>query len=369
MKAQLLQTEANSKRIKIRIAYQGVEWRIKIKKIEGIWYHKPQKLWSVPNTKENLKQLKLIFGNQHEVVASDSKKIQPKFEMTPEIAAKVQAMHSKLILSGKSASTVKAYRSHTLRFFKHFEKQDIAQLTKDEIEQYMYMLKNRYKISDAYQNVVINAIKFYMEQVMGLPREKYNLTRPKKSSTLPDVLSESDCYELINALDNIKHKSILHLIYSAGLRRGEITNLRITDIRSDEMMIFIKGAKGKKDRTTVLSESTLSVLREYVRRDKPSYWLFEGQDGSKYSASSIAKLFRKASKKAKVAEWATPHTLRHSFATHLLQANVNLRFIQSCLGHSSPETTQIYTHVANINNNVVRSPLDRYMDKMVKKEK
>ena len=117
-----------------------------------------------------------------------------------------------------------------------------------------------------------------------------------------------------------------------------------------------------------MSENTLELLRGYVREYKPSYWLFEGQTRSRYSVSSVAKIFRKAVKAAAVAEWSTPHTLRHSFATHLLQANVNLRFIQSCLGHESPETAQIYTHIASINNNVVRSPLDRIIDKM-KQEK
>jgi len=292
MKAQILQTEAQSKRIKIRIAYHAIEWRTEIKKMAGIWYHRPQKLWSVPNTAENLMQLKIIFRDQYDIVKSDGRKVQPKFEMTSEISARVQSMHSKLILSGKRASTVKAYQMHTLRFFKHFEKHNIGQLTKEQIEQYIYMLKMEYKIGDSSQNVIINAIKFYLEKVLGLPREKYDLTRPKKALVLPDILSESDCYKLINALDNIKHRSILHLMYSAGLRRGEITKLRITDIRSDEMMISVKSAKGKKDRTTVLSETTLSLLRVYVQKEKLSYWLFEGQDGGQYSASSIAKLFR-----------------------------------------------------------------------------
>lgn len=117
-----------------------------------------------------------------------------------------------------------------------------------------------------------------------------------------------------------------------------------------------------------MSEATLGLLRDYVREYKPFYWLFEGQTGSRYSTSSVAKIFRKAAKAAEVAEWSTPHTLRHSFAAHLLQANVNLRFIQSCLGHESPETTQIYTHIVSINNNVVRSPLDRIIDKMKEDE-
>jgi integrase/recombinase XerD len=364
MKAQLLQTEARSKRIKIKIPYEAVEWRVEIKKIQGIWYHKQQKLWSVPNILANLDRLKLIFGQDGEIIMTDGRKKLPTFEMTPDIAKKVEAMHMKLILSAKSENTVRAYRSHALRFFKHFENDDIATLSKETIEKYIYKLKIEHKIGDSLQNVIINAIKFYLEQVLGLPRAKYDITRPKKSSTLPGTLSEADCFKIINVLDNIKHKAILHLLYSAGIRREEVTKLRIEDIRSHEMMIFVKGGKGKKDRTTVLSEATLSLLREYVVECKPSYWLFEGQTGSRYSASSVAKIFRKAAKAAEVAEWSTPHTLRHSFATHLLQANVNLRFIQSCLGHESPETTQIYTHIVSVNNNVVRSPLDRIIDKM-----
>lgn len=364
MKAQLLQIEAKSKRIKIKIPYEAMVWRVEIKKIQGIWYHKEQKLWSVPNIPGNLEKLQLIFGQDVEIIKTDGRKKQPNFEMTPDIAKKVDAMHMKLILSGKSEHTVKAYRSHALRFFKHFESEDIATLSKEAIEKYVYKLKIEHEIGESLQNVIINAIKFYLEQVLGLPRTKYDITRPKKSSTLPGTLSEADCFKLINTLDNLKHKAILHLLYSAGIRREEVTRLRIEDIRSHEMMIFVKGAKGKKDRTTVLSEATLSLLREYVVAFKPSYWLFEGQTGSRYSTSSVAKIFRKAAKAAGVAEWSTPHTLRHSFATHLLQANVNLRFIQSCLGHESPETTQIYTHIASINNNVVRSPLDRIIDKM-----
>lgn len=368
MEAQLLHTEAKSKRIKIKIPYEAIDWRQEIKKMQGIWYHKEQKLWSVPNIPTNLQRLLLIFGQDGEIILTDGRKKQPEFKMTPGIAEKVHAMHRKLILAGRSENTIKAYRSHSLRFFKYFENQDIATLSKETIEEYVYKLKMEHEIGESLQNVIINAIKFYLEQVLGLPRAKYNLTRPKKSKTLPGTLSEADCFRLINVLTNIKHKAILHLLYSAGIRRDEVTKLRIEDIRSDEMMIFIKGAKGKKDRMTLLSEATLGLLRDYVRECKPSYWLFEGQTGSRYSASSVAKVFRKAAKAAGVAEWSTPHTLRHSFATHLLQANVNLRYIQSCMGHESPETTQIYTHIISINNNVVRSPLDRIIDKQKEEE-
>jgi site-specific recombinase XerD len=137
----------------------------------------------------------------------------------------------------------------------------------------------------------------------------------------------------------------------------------LEDISSDKKQIFIKAAKGKKDRVTILSVETLKILRMYYKKEYPSYWLFEGAEGGQYSTSSINKVFRQAVDQAKVCAWATPHTLRHSFATHLLQANVNLRYIQQLLGHSSPETTQIYTHIINVNNDIVQSPLDRLVEK------
>ena len=367
MKAVISNTDSKSKRIKIKIPYKAVEWRTQIKNIQGVWYHPEQKLWSVPNIPTNIDSLKTILGDAYTIVKKDGKIKMPSFEMTSHIAKQVEAMMTKLILSGMSKSTVSAYRSNILHFFKEFENVEIKSLTKEEIEAYIYRLKSKNSISNTKQNIIINAIKFYLEKVLGLPRTVYNLTRPKPHKTLPDALSEEDAYKILNALPNLKHRAMLNLLYSAGLRRGEITKLRIEDIKSHDMQIFIKGGKGKKDRTTMLAEHTLELLREYYVAYKPSYWLFEGQSGGRYSTSSINKVFRKAAKATNIAQWATPHTLRHSFATHLLMANVNLRYIQSCLGHASSETTEIYTHIVNINNNNVRSPLDRLMDKRNKK--
>jgi len=151
-------------------------------------------------------------------------------------------------------------------------------------------------------------------------------------------------------------------MYSGGLRKSEVVNVRIEDIRKDDLTIFIKGAKGKKDRKTILSEQLIKLLRIYYKQYRPAYWLFEGASGGQYSASSISKLFRTAVKDAGITPWATPHTLRHSFATHLMQNGVNLRYIQTLLGHSSPKTTEIYTHVIRVDNKVVKSPLDKLLE-------
>ena len=143
---------------------------------------------------------------------------------------------------------------------------------------------------------------------------------------------------------------------------SEVRNLRIEDVRSADGYIFIKGGKGKEDRQTVLSVHLLEMLRVYYVAYKPSYWLFEGQAGGKYSASSVQSILRKAVKDSNVNPWATVHTLRHSFATHLMQQGTNTRYIQGLLGHSSLKTTEIYTHLMKVDNSVVKSPLDIMME-------
>jgi site-specific recombinase XerD len=185
-----------------------------------------------------------------------------------------------------------------------------------------------------------------------------NMALLKKAKELPNVLSKSEILKVINAPKNIKHKRILYTIYSAGLRREEALNLRVEDIHSEEKYIFVKGGKGKKDRRTVLSTKLLQLLRAYFKKEKPSYWLFEGAAGGKYSVSSITKIFRRAVTDSKINPWATVHTLRHSFGTHLLQAGTNLRHIQHLMGHESSKTTEIYTHVMNVSVDRVMSPLD-----------
>ena len=147
-------------------------------------------------------------------------------------------------------------------------------------------------------------------------------------------------------------------LYSGGLRRSELINLKITDIDSKRMLIRITQSKGNKDRHTLLSEKLLKLLRDYYKFYKPAFWLYEGRGGGQYSATSIANIFRKALRKAKIRKHATPHTLRHSFATHLLEQGINLRYIQEILGHSSISTTEIYTHVSSKQLTKIQNPLD-----------
>jgi integrase/recombinase XerD len=247
-------------------------------------------------------------------------------------------------------------------FLKYFENHELKNITKEQIDAFVYHMVSKHKISESKQNGLINAIKFFYEQVLAMPREYYTIQRPKRSQSLPNVLGTEETLRLINAPQNLKHRAILHTIYSAGLRMSEVINLRITDIRSNEGYIFIKGAKGKKDRHVILSQNLLEMLRAYYRGFKPSYWLFEGQDGGRYSARSVQNIYRAAQQKTGANPWSTPHTLRHSFATHALEFGENLRNVQVMLGHETSKTTEIYTHVINVSNKKMRNPLDIMMN-------
>lgn len=349
---------ANAGRIKFFIPYPLKEKREAFKKLNSSYYHPHQKLWSLINTPSNIAQAKGIFGD---LLLIEDLKPTPKIPtvvLSDKIQNELDRNHQKMVLKGFSTSTIRSYQHSLSQFLSFFEKEAYQSITKEQIEGFVFHLINKYNISEQKQNLLINAIKCYYEHTLEMPREYYSITRPKKSTDLPNVLSVEEVRLILNQPKNIKHRAILHTIYGAGLRIGEIIRLRITDIRSVDGYIFIKDSKGKKDRHTVLSPLLLKLLREYYQVHKPSYWLFEGQDGGQYSAKSIQNLYRKAVKETKSNPWSTPHTLRHSFATHLMQQGVNIRYIQSALGHASSKTTEVYTRVLGISNKTLKSPLD-----------
>ena len=191
-----------------------------------------------------------------------------------------------------------------------------------------------------------------------MPNRFYSIERPRKKQTLPKVLAKEEVKAMIACTRNIKHRCIISLLYSAGLRRSELLNLKLTDIDSNRMLIRIEGAKGGKDRMTLLSESVLNNLRTYFKEYQPKNWLFEGPRQEQYSGSSVGRIIMNASKNAGIRKKVTPHMLRHSFATHLMENGTDLRYIQTLLGHSSSKTTEIYTHVAVNSFKSIKNPLD-----------
>ncbi|MFK8046661.1 MAG: tyrosine-type recombinase/integrase [Crocinitomicaceae bacterium] len=357
-KARIFKASSSEGRVKFLVPFSQSAWRQKVKALSTSWYHPSQKLWSIANRPELYADLLAIFSGQVEIVDRQVKKPVIKRKLTDAEAEVLAAYEQKIILKGYSHNTLKNYGGNFKLFLAAHQGVAVVDLGKAEIEAYLFKLKTEHNYSDRQQHGMVNAVKFYYEQVLGRERAKYALTRPKKSQTLPNVLSKAEVKRLLGVKVNIKHKAIITLLYASGLRISEVTRLRLCDIHSDQGFIFIKGSKQKKDRHTVLSIKLLELLLTYFQKHKPSYWLFEGADGGQYSTSSINKIFRRMAQTANLSPWATPHTLRHSYATHLLQAGTNLRYIQASLGHSSSKTTEIYTHVLAVSNQTIKSPLD-----------
>jgi len=257
-----------------------------------------------------------------------------------------------------SKSTVKTYCSYFADYQRHFQNRKLEMMEPDEINAYLLELIRERNISVSQQNQRINAIKFYYEKVLGRKKQYYTIERPRKERKLPKVLSKAQIKMILKQCPNLKHRMILSLIYSGGLRRSEVLNLKVTDIESDRGLLRLEGAKGNKDRYTLLSKKILSDLREYYRKYKPDEYLFEGQQRGRYSATSVAIILRRAAEQAGINQRVTPHMLRHSFATHLLEQGTDLRYIQELLGHASSRTTEIYTHVSYQGVQKIKNPID-----------
>lgn len=263
----------------------------------------------------------------------------------------------KLELKRYAPNTIKTYVTLFEKFINFYHDIEINSLNENDIRLYLQSVIKEGK-SHSYINQAINSIKFYYEIVLEMPNRFYSVERPRKQKKLPKVISKEEILAIINQCNNIKHKCIVSVLYSAGLRRAELLNLKISDIDSNRMVINIRDAKGNKDRITLLSLKVLEDLRIYITEWKPKTWLFEGKEGVQYSSTSVREIIKNAARRAGIIKNITPHMLRHSFATHLLESGTDLRYIQVLLGHSSTKTTEIYTQVAINNIKGIESPFD-----------
>jgi len=257
-----------------------------------------------------------------------------------------------------SEQTIRTYTGYFNDFAVYFTGRNLEDITVEEINQYILGLIRDKGISHSQQNQRINAIKFYYEKVLGREKLYFEVERPRKEFKLPDILSKEEIALMIDNTDNLKHKCIIVMIYSCGLRRSEAIEMKLSDIYTKRMLIKIRGAKGKKDRYVQLAKGALSLLEEYYKEYKPKVWLFEGQKGGQYSAESIKSLVKQAGRKAGIRKNIYPHILRHSFATHHLEQGTDLRYIQEWLGHSSSKTTDRYTHVSRADFSRFRNPFN-----------
>lgn len=311
----------------------------KVKSVPGHRWNPEGKYWYFPKSKEVQEQLRAVFGE----------------ELTPEWD--FQELKRELLTRKYSHKTVKTYLYFN-RELANFTRKHPSETGEEEIKDYLLHLVEEKQAATATVNHAINALKFNFVNVLK-KRFPQGIVRPQKDRKLPAVLSAEEVGQILSAVDNLKHKTILMMVYSAGLRVSEVVKLKPEDIDNKRMLIHLKGAKGRKDRYTLLSEKALACLHKYWDAYKPRRWVFEGAEPGHYiAARSVQNLFARAVSKAGIQKEVSVHSLRHSFATHLLESGTDLRYIQELLGHASSKTTEIYTHVSTKALGKIRSPLD-----------
>jgi integrase/recombinase XerD len=322
----------------------------KIKTIPGKWWHPEEKHWTVPDTDGMVGRLVSLFEGERV-------EVNPALHRDWETIRRILgAVENELTLRRYSPRTHEAYLGHLKRFLNHFG-QDAETLDGADLRGYFLDLVQS-GISWSYQNQAISAVKFLYRHVLRRPEVLDDLPRPvRRKKQLPAVLSRSEVQRLFEAVSNLKHRAILLVIYAGGLRVSEAARLKVSDVDGERKQVFVRGGKGAKDRYTVIGEPALETLRDYWRVYRPHDWLFPGARPDKHiSSRTIQAVFQRARDKAGIRKEATVHTLRHSFATHLLEDGVDVRYIQELMGHEDVRTTQRYTHVSDPAR--VRSPLD-----------
>lgn len=354
--------------------YKGID--ILVSNLPDVCYSDEYKMHFIPNTKENGKFIMECFRGvayinykffyKNKPISTygedqDFSDLKAKCEGSDE-ENKMRFCPKEYIVLLETrrycTSTARSYTSLFADFAKHFHPRGLHEINEFDVKEYVHGIVKSGK-SPSYQNQVINAIKFYYEQVLDMPQRFYEIDRPNKERKLPLVLSEEEVVRLFEAVSNIKHKAILVTLYSCGLRISELLGLKLSDIQSDRKLVLVRQGKGRKDRTTVLAPTTLELLRKYYLACRPKVYLFEGGDGIPYSARSVSNILKEALYHANIDKPATPHTLRHSFATHLLENGTDLRYIQTLLGHNSAKTTEIYAHVSTRYLRDVKSPIEK----------
>ncbi|HEU4790554.1 MAG TPA: site-specific integrase [Flavobacterium sp.] len=321
------------------------DWIDRIKQQEGSRWSQTLGVWHLPDTFEN----RMLF----QIVEAPIKL------PSTEGIAQIEKFKCWLLSCRYSDSTITTYTEALKTFLTFYNDKTVAEINNDDVIRYNneYILNNN--LSASYQNQIVNAIKLFFSTIRETKIEIEKIHRPKREKLLPNVLSKEEVKLILNAHSNLKHKTMLSLIYSCGLRCGELLALQPVHIDSKRNLVLLKSAKGKKDRITPLSPKILEMLRDYYKVFKPTTYLFERQiSGSPYDSRSLQLVLKQALKKVGIQKPVTLHWLRHSFATHLLESGTDLRYIQELLGHNSSRTTEIYTHVSTKSIRQIKSPFD-----------
>jgi len=337
-------------------------------------WSKTLKSWYIKNDPENLKSIFSAYKGHTFVDSKDLFK-KPRLYakrvrvLSDENRTVLNSFYKYLVGKRYSKSTLKTYTFFVADFIEYYNSRNIESLTNRDVELFVEnsFVKRGYSISTHRQ--FVSAIKHFTNFKPECNINNLNLERPKKSNKLPSVLSQEEVIDLIRCTQNLKHRAIIALLYSCGLRVSELIHLKITNINIDRKQLFIENSKGRKDRYVSFADSFIPLLSNYFSSYKPKFYFVEGVSGKKYSAESIRQFIKRNCKYAHISKNVTPHTLRHSYATHLLENGVDIRYIQSLLGHARPETTMIYTHVKRKDLMQISNPLDTALQKINKKDK
>ena len=341
-----------------------------VRSIKGSYWSKSLNTWYIKYSQENLQTILTVFKD---ITIVDTSKLHKKELFTRNLTKEQKNLLNNfyLFLKGKrySQSTIKTYTFFIADFINFYRKIPLNNLTNRAVELFIenVFITRNYSIST--QRQFISALKIF---IVFYPHTEINdlvLERPKKSRKLPSVLSQEEVLKIISSTQNLKHRAILVLIYSCGLRISELVNLELTDFHIQRKQLVIKNGKGRKDRYVSLADSFIPLLSNYYHSYKPKFYFVEGQKSGKYSTESVRQFLKKSCVKANIKKTVTPHTLRHSYATHLLENGVDIRYIQSLLGHAKPETTMIYTHVRRKDLMEIQNPLDIALQKLKKEDK
>lgn len=341
-----------------------------VKSVKGTYWSTSLRAWYLKYSEENLHIILLLFKNITNVdVSKINKKTSSKRDLT-DIQKKL-LNNFYLYLKGKrySKSTCNTYTFLVADFVIYYAREKLQKLTNRDVELYIenIFLKRKYSIST--QRQFISALKIFITFFPDTDINNLILERPKKPRKLPNVLSQEEILNIIRCTQNLKHRAIIALIYSCGLRISELINLKLEDFHIERKQLVIREGKGRKDRYVSLADSFLPLLSNYYNSYKPTIYFVEGLEGGKYSTESVRQFLKRNCIKAQIRKNVTPHTLRHSYATHLLENGVGIRHIQSLLGHARPETTMIYTHVKRKDLMKIQNPLDIALQKLKDTEK
>ncbi len=355
-------------------AYLLAAWLPTVKNIHGRRWNQALNVWEIPYTKITLRFLEKYFPG--EILRWDftpDANIPERLEMpeqpdkfvknaptTPpaRYEAAVTALEQCHLLKRYSWRTIKSYKNCLRQFIRYYDDVKPSQISRKMINAYLAHLVKDKGVSVSHQSQVMSALKMFYAEVVMQEDKVAGLFQPKKPQKLPKVLLEEEILALFRAVDNLKHRCLLMLVYSAGLRLGEVIRLKISDLQPGQNRLYVRCGKGQKDRCTILSPNVWTLLRQYLDVYRPIEWVFEGAEGGQYSERSVQEVFTRAKIRSQINPMATVHTLRHSFATHLLEKGVDLRYIQDLLGHESSKTTEIYTHITRKGWDKLQSPID-----------